>query len=63
MAARAASSLQIAAARPCISSSHRVKAGAAILGVNSKCFSSTKLTSAHSSTVDKAFQAKYTSNC
>ncbi|OMO50225.1 Cytochrome P450 [Corchorus capsularis] len=45
MAAREASGLQIAAARPSISSSHsRVKVGA---GVNSKCLPSTKLTSAH----------------
>ncbi|XP_022754319.1 enoyl-[acyl-carrier-protein] reductase [NADH], chloroplastic [Durio zibethinus] len=47
MAATVASSLQIAAARPCISSSPRVvKAGAAILGANSKSVSWTKLTSA-----------------
>ncbi|OMP03473.1 Glucose/ribitol dehydrogenase [Corchorus olitorius] len=48
MAATAASSLQIAAARPCISSSHRVKAGAIVLGVSSKCLPWTKLASSHS---------------
>ncbi|XWS73466.1 hypothetical protein CRYUN_Cryun02cG0131600 [Craigia yunnanensis] len=47
MAATTASNLQIAAARPCISSSHRVvRAGAAFLGANSKTVSWTKLTSA-----------------
>ncbi|XVF69734.1 hypothetical protein PTKIN_Ptkin11bG0105500 [Pterospermum kingtungense] len=47
MPATAASSLQLAAGRPCISSSRRVvTAGAAILGANSNAVSWTKLTSA-----------------
>ena len=47
MAATAASSLQLAAARPCISFSHWVvKADSAILGANFKAVSWTKLTSA-----------------
>jgi hypothetical protein len=46
MAATAASGLQMATARPCISSSRRmVKAGAAILGANSKGASWAKLAS------------------
>ncbi|PPD88090.1 hypothetical protein GOBAR_DD14991 [Gossypium barbadense] len=47
MAATAASGLQLASARPCIASSHRVfKAGAASLAVNSKAVSWNKLASA-----------------
>ncbi|OMO94244.1 Glucose/ribitol dehydrogenase [Corchorus capsularis] len=61
MAAKAASSLQIAAARPCISSSRRVKAGATVLGVSSKCLPWTKLTSAHSISSLEPFKCSFTS--
>ena len=63
MATTAASSLQIATARPCISSSRRLfKAGAAILGCNSKAVSWNKLTSAcHISSV-QPFQRSFTSS-
>ncbi|KAM3693071.1 hypothetical protein ACJW31_08G137400 [Castanea mollissima] len=63
MATTAASSLQIATARPCISSSRRIfKAGAAIFGGNSKAVSWNKLTSAcHISSV-QPFQRSFTSS-
>jgi enoyl-[acyl-carrier protein] reductase I len=63
MATTASSSLQIAAARPCISSSRRLfKAGAAILGGNSKAATWNKLTSAcHISSV-QPFQRSFTSS-
>ncbi|TXG73164.1 hypothetical protein EZV62_001743 [Acer yangbiense] len=61
MAATAASSLQMATVRPCISTSRRVvKAGAAVFGGDSKGASWTKLTSAcHISSV-KPFQRSFT---
>ncbi|XVF04609.1 hypothetical protein REPUB_Repub05bG0099000 [Reevesia pubescens] len=63
MAASAASTLQIAAARPCISSSHRVvKAGSAILGANSKTVSWTKLTSAANISSLEPFRRSFTSS-
>ncbi|XWS52441.1 hypothetical protein CRYUN_Cryun11dG0071100 [Craigia yunnanensis] len=63
MVATAASSLQIAAARPCISSSHRVvKARAAILGANSKTVSWTKLTSACNVSSLEPFLRSFTSS-
>lgn len=59
MAATAACSLQMAAVRPCISSSHRgVKAGVAVVGGNSKGASWTKLSSAsHISSVQPFLQS------
>ncbi|XVE60078.1 hypothetical protein DITRI_Ditri05aG0097700 [Diplodiscus trichospermus] len=63
MAATAASSLQIAVARPCISSSHRlVKAGPAFRGANSKSVSWTKLTSACNIASLEPFQRSFTSS-
>ncbi|OMP03474.1 Glucose/ribitol dehydrogenase [Corchorus olitorius] len=63
MAATAASSLQIAAARPCISSSQRVvKAGASMLGANSKSVSWTKLASACNISFMEPFRRSFTSS-
>ncbi|XWS73465.1 hypothetical protein CRYUN_Cryun02cG0131500 [Craigia yunnanensis] len=63
MAATVASSIQIAAARPCISSSHRiVKAGAAILGANSRSVSWTKLTSACNISSLEPFRCSFSSS-
>ncbi|XP_038695323.1 enoyl-[acyl-carrier-protein] reductase [NADH], chloroplastic-like [Tripterygium wilfordii] len=63
MAAISASGLQMAAARPCISSSHRVsKESAAFLGVNSKGLSwSEKLTSASHISSVQPFQRSFRS--
>lgn len=63
MATTAASSLQMATARPCISSSHRVfRSSAAMLHGNSKVVSSSKLSSAcHISSV-QSFQRSFTSS-
>jgi len=63
MATTASSSLQIAAARPCLSSSRRLfKAGATILGGNSKVATWNKLTSGcHISSV-QPFQRSFTSS-
>lgn len=63
MATTASSSLQIAAARPCLSSSRRLfKAGATILGGNSKAATWNKLTSGcHISSV-QPFQRSFTSS-
>ncbi|KAM5582434.1 hypothetical protein ABKV19_002712 [Rosa sericea] len=63
MATTAASSLQMATARPCISSSHRVfRSGAAMLHGNVKVVSSSKLSSAcHISSV-QSFQRSFTSS-
>lgn len=59
MAATAACGLQMAAVRPCISSSHRgVKAGVAVVGGNPKGASWTKLSSAsHISSVQPFLQS------
>ncbi|KAK9999751.1 hypothetical protein SO802_019354 [Lithocarpus litseifolius] len=63
MATTAASSLQIATARPCISSSRRLfKAGTAILGGNSKAVSWNKLTSACHISFIQPFQQSFTSS-
>ncbi|EOY32460.1 NAD(P)-binding Rossmann-fold superfamily protein isoform 5, partial [Theobroma cacao] len=57
------SSLQIAAARPCISSPHRfVEAGVSILGANSKSVSWTKLTSACNISSLEPFRRSFTSS-
>uniref|UniRef100_A0A2N9EEP4 Uncharacterized protein n=1 Tax=Fagus sylvatica TaxID=28930 RepID=A0A2N9EEP4_FAGSY len=63
MATTAASSLQIATARPCISSSRKLfKAGAAILGGNSKVASWNKLTSACHISSAQPFHRSFTSS-
>ncbi|XP_011025228.1 PREDICTED: enoyl-[acyl-carrier-protein] reductase [NADH], chloroplastic-like [Populus euphratica] len=63
MAATAASGLQMATARPCISSSHRVvKAGAAILGASSKGASWTKLASSSHISSIQPFQRTFMSS-
>ncbi|KAI9398691.1 hypothetical protein POPTR_003G212700v4 [Populus trichocarpa] len=63
MAATAASGLQMATARPCISSSHRVvKAGAAILGASSKGASWAKLASGSHISSIQPFQRTFMSS-
>ncbi|XP_011015301.1 PREDICTED: enoyl-[acyl-carrier-protein] reductase [NADH], chloroplastic-like [Populus euphratica] len=63
MAATAASGLQMATARPCISSSHRVvKAGAAILGASSKGASWAKLASSSHISSIQPFQRTFMSS-
>ncbi|KAK9224449.1 hypothetical protein WN943_009482 [Citrus x changshan-huyou] len=63
MAATAACSLQMAAVKPCISSSHRgVKAGVAVVGGNSKGASWTKLSSASHISSGQPFLRSFTSS-
>lgn len=63
MAATAACSLQMAAVRPCISSSHRgAKAGVAVIGGNSKGASWTKLSSASHLSSVQPFLRNFTSS-
>lgn len=63
MAATAACSLQMAAVKPCISSSHRgVKAGVAVVGGNSKVASWTKLSSASHISSGQPFLRSFTSS-
>lgn len=63
MAATAACSLQMAAVKPCISSSHRgVKAGVAVVGGNSKVASWTKLSSASHISSVQPFLRSFTSS-
>ncbi|KAK9220827.1 hypothetical protein WN944_009251 [Citrus x changshan-huyou] len=63
MAATAACSLQMAAVKPCISSSHRgVKAGVAVVGGNSKGASWTKLSSASHISCGQPFLRSFTSS-
>ncbi|GLT76561.1 hypothetical protein SLA2020_482140 [Shorea laevis] len=63
MAVTTASSLQMATGRPCLSPSNRiVKAGAGILGANSRCLSWTKLTSTSHISSLQSFQRSFTSS-
>ncbi|ESR59166.1 hypothetical protein CICLE_v10015082mg [Citrus x clementina] len=63
MAATAACSLQMAAVKPCISSSHRgVKAGVAVVGGNSKGALWTKLSSASHISSGQPFLRSFTSS-